>query len=91
MTKNKSKKNIDDKVLLKSIADLIMMDSSAAKDIYNSRDIILDVFPELDVVMEAIGRDDVDFSLALKDKVNDIKDKEIKDIFNSAIAQHLNR
>ncbi|EHA3039861.1 helicase, partial [Escherichia coli] len=46
------KKSIDDKMLLRAIADMVVQNPSYAREIFNDADDITNIFPELKVISD---------------------------------------
>ncbi len=63
------KKSIDDKVLLRAIADMAIQNPHYAREIFNDMDDIIKIFPELEVISEfLLQAPEVGYREALEDK-----------------------
>lgn len=80
------KKSIDDKMLLKAIADMVVQNPSYAREIFNDADDITNIFPELKVISDFLLQpSDDNYKEVLEDKIKKIPNTETKKIFLMAI------
>lgn len=80
------KKSIDDKVLLRAIADMVIQNPSYAREIFNDADDIINIFPELEIISDFLLQPhDNNYKQTLEDTIRKIPDTETKKIFLMAI------
>ncbi|MEQ9854587.1 MULTISPECIES: helicase [Pectobacterium] len=86
----KNDKSLQEKQLIRAIADLIIQNPSRARELFGNLDKIVMLYPELDdickLVTEFISNDYIE---KLSIKVNEINDKVTKNIFISALDSYL--
>ncbi len=81
------KKSIDDKMLLRAIADMVIQNPSYAREIFNDKDDIINIFPELKIISDFLLQSYEDnYRKILEDKINEIPDTETKNIFLIALS-----
>lgn len=88
------KKSLDDKQLIRAIADMVVRNPNYAREMFTSVDEITHLYPELETIKLLLDdynirfRDNYqenDFFEQLKYSVSEIPDKDSKTIFNIAI------
>lgn len=83
-------KSLQDKQLIRAIADLIIQNPSRARELFGNLDKIVTLYPELDGVRNLVT--DLISENYIKDlfvEVNEIKDPITKNIFLSALNYYI--
>lgn len=81
------KKSIDDKMLLRAIADMVIQNPSYAREIFNDANDIINIFPELRVISDFLLQPhENNYQQILEETIKKIPDTETKKIFLMAIS-----
>ncbi|NWA62878.1 helicase [Pantoea sp. B9002] len=84
-------KSLQDKQLIRSIADLVIQNPSRAREIFGNLDKIVQLYPELsgvrDLVLSYLSEN---YLKELSYEINGINDKTTKNIFMSALNSYIN-
>lgn len=82
-----NKKSIDDKQLIRSIADVVLYNPSFARDIFSTASEIVDIFPELNELADFVlfFYKDEQYYEQLTEVIKNIKDPDTKAIFISSL------
>lgn len=84
-------KTLQDKQLIRAIADLVIQDPSRATELFGNLDKIVMLYPELEGVRNLVV--DLRSENYIKDldlEINKIKDKVTRNIFLSALSYYIN-
>lgn len=83
-------KSLQDKQLIRSIADLIIQDPSRARELFGNLNKVVSIYPELEGVCSLVT--DLTSENYMKDlnvKINEIDNKVTKNIFLSALNHYM--
>ncbi|MEI7247945.1 helicase [Pectobacterium carotovorum] len=86
----KNDKSLQEKQLIRAIADLIIQNPSRARELFGNLDKIVMLYPELDDICKLVTEFTANnYIEKLSVKVNEINDKVTKNIFISALDSYL--
>ncbi|MFB4928080.1 helicase [Enterobacter mori] len=81
------KKSIDDKMLLRAIADMVIQNPSYAREIFNDAHDIINIFPELTIINDFLLQPhENNYQEILEKTIKEIPDTETKKIFLMAFS-----
>lgn len=79
-------KSLDDKQLIRAIADMVARNPQYAKELFNSLDDIIDLYPELYVIKSVVENyKQANYFDKLLGEIEKISDRDAKNIFKIAI------
>ncbi|EOY4514105.1 hypothetical protein [Vibrio vulnificus] len=86
-----SKKSIDDKQLIRSIADVVVYNPHFARDMFSSTNDIVHIFPELNQISDFVlsFTTNEQYYRQLRDVIIMINDNETRAIFQSSLNSYL--
>lgn len=88
----KQGKSLNEKQLSRSIADLIIENPQRFREIFQTGDKVVTVFPELDdVIVFLMMYDDRDYHEKLRIKISGIADRQMRGIFEAALKSYVRK
>ncbi|MEL7592703.1 hypothetical protein ACEUC8_01675 [Aeromonas veronii] len=84
-------KSLQDKQLIRSIADLIIQDPSRARELFGNLNKVVSIYPELEGVCNLVtDLTSENYINDLSIKINEIDNKVTRNIFLSALNHYIN-